>query len=86
METITIITELFYFLKLQTNKEKFPFFGIEFRSCNLTCLMESSKISALKSENFDDGLEQTALRLTGHPQGEKGYMIKVKQNPIYPPP
>lgn len=48
--------------------------------------MECSKISALKSEKLDDGLEQTALRLTEHPQGEKRYMIKVKQNPTYPAP
>lgn len=44
--------------------------------------MERSTISALKSEKFDDGLEQTALRLAGHPQQEKEYMINV----TYPPP
>lgn len=70
VQIINIITALFCVQKHQDNSENSHFLSFCLGAGN------SSALSALKSK-FDDGLQQTVLRLTEHPQG-KNHKIKVK--------
>lgn len=81
MQVINIIPRFLYFLKLQTYKEKFPVFGIEFRSRKLPCLMECSKIWEVWRWSWADCSETNWTS-----PGGKKYVIKVKENPTFPPP